>query len=163
IGWPAAGYALDIQARVSAATIYSDNVTLAPKGEEDGDFALRADPSVVITSTGARYDFALDYTLEAYYFKDQDDSTSVFHQGKSTLDIALMPEHLNLISLAMIDQVIKDPSGTVSFGNLPITGNRTEATRLEIMPRWQQDILGSEFVASYSLGRYDYDDSDLQD
>lgn len=153
--------AVDIDLRMSAASIYTDNIALTPDNEE-GEFVLRADPGIRMLSAGTRYDFYLDYTLETYWFTDQSD-TSVFHIGETRLDLALIPERLLLKSLATIDQTVVDPAGTVSFGNLPLTGNRTDAVRYETAPEWHQDILGSELVASYRIGHLDYDDDTLQD
>lgn len=158
---PASG--LEAGGAVSVGAIYSDNIRLAPDGFEDGDFVLRADPTITLDSVGRRYDFRLDYTLEALWYQDQPDSTQVYSQGKTFLDIEILEEHLFLNSLARITQAVIDPEQPFSSSNVPRIGNRTDAVRLQAGPEWRQDILGSFLNVRYDIGRMDYDDQALQD
>ncbi|MEZ5566610.1 MAG: hypothetical protein R3F24_14375 [Gammaproteobacteria bacterium] len=155
--------AVDIGGRVSVGAIYSDNVTLAPKGLEDGDTIFRADPSIFIASVGRRYDFRLDYTLEAFYYVDQPDSTSIFNQGDVNLDLGIIPEHLFLNTSASIAQVVVDPKQPFSNTNLPQINNRSDAVRYQFGPELRQDFLGTSLNIRYDVGRVNYDDETLQD
>lgn len=154
---------MDVSGSVSVGAIYSDNINLAPDGFEEDDFIYRAAPSISLSSIGRRYDFQLDYTLEALYYQDQDDSTEVYNQGDATLDIEVLEEHLFLNTLASISQVVVDPEQPFSSSNIPQTGNRTDATRFRIGPEWRQDIFGSSLNVRYDVGRVDYDDETVQD
>lgn len=155
--------AMDVGGSVSVGAIYSDNINLAPDGFEEDDFVLRADPTLTLASIGRRYDFQLEYTLEALWYQDQPDSTEVFSQGRTTLDIEILDEHLFLNSLASISQSVIDPEQPFSSSNVPQIGNRTDAVRLQTGPEWRQDILGSSLNVRYDIGRVDYDDETLQD
>ncbi|MEO7386017.1 MAG: TIGR03016 family PEP-CTERM system-associated outer membrane protein, partial [Gammaproteobacteria bacterium] len=155
--------AMDVSGYVSLGTIYTDNVTLAPKGFEQGDFVVRADPTIVLASIGRRYDFQLEYTLEALWYQDQPDSTEVYNQGSTNLDIEILEEHLFLNSLASISQAVIDPEQPFSSTNVPQIGNRTDAIRYQTGPEWRQDILGSNLDIRYDIGRVDYSDEALQD
>ncbi|MEQ1800512.1 MAG: TIGR03016 family PEP-CTERM system-associated outer membrane protein [Gammaproteobacteria bacterium] len=154
---------MDVTGAVSVGVIYSDNVTLESDGFEEDDFVYRADPSIAISSIGRRYDFRLDYTLEALYYQDQPDSTQVYNQGDATLDIEVLEEHLFVNTLASISQVVVDPEQPFSFTNVPQSNNRSDATRFRIGPEWRQDILGSSLNVRYDIGQVNYDDETVQD
>lgn len=154
--------ALDIGGGISIGAIYSDNMTLAPSGQEDSDTIFRADPSIYIASVGRRHDFRLDYTLEALRYQDRSD-TSAYSQGNVTLDVGIIPEHLFLNSSASIAQVVIDPEAPFSNSNLPEINNRTDAIRYQAGPQWRQDFLGTSLNLRYDVGRVDYDDETLQD
>ena len=155
--------ALEVGGRVTVGAIYSDNITLAPEGAEDGDIVYRADPTIEITATGSRYDFDLEYTLEALWYQDQPDSTEAFSQGNTSLDIEIIDEHLFLNSLASISQAVIDPEQPFASSNVPQIGNRTDAIRYQTGPEWRQDILGASLVVTYDIGRVQYSDDLLQD
>lgn len=155
--------ALDVSGRVSASTIYSDNIRLASDGSEEEDLMFRVDPTVVISSIGRRYDFQLEYTLEALYYSDLSDNTEVYSQGSTTLDLEILEEHLFLNSEASISQVVVDPERPFSFTNVPQTSNRSDAVRYQTGPEWRQEILDSSLVVRYDIGHVAYDQEELQD
>ncbi len=156
-------HAIEVDARVSVGAIYSDNVNLAPDGFEQDDVILRAAPSIVVTSEGSRYDFELEYTLEALYYQDARDSTEVFSQGGTRLDFEILDERLFLNSSASIAQVVVDPEQPFSLSNVPQISNRSDEVRYEVGPEWRQDILGNSLVVRYDVGHVDYDADELQD
>ncbi|MBN8279081.1 MAG: TIGR03016 family PEP-CTERM system-associated outer membrane protein [Gammaproteobacteria bacterium] len=155
--------AVEIGGKIIVGAIYSDNITLAQDGAEDGDVVYRAVPTIDITASGRRYDFNLDYSLEALWFQDQPDSTEAFSQGNTTLDIEILEEHLFLKSLASVSQAVIDPEQPFATSNVPQIGNRTDAIRYQTGPEWRQDILGASLVVSYDVGRVQYSDDLLQD
>lgn len=154
---------VDITGAVSAGAIYSDNINLAPDGQEDGDLVYRVDPSIAVSSIGTRYTFNLDYTLEALFYQDQADSEEIYHQGTATLDLALIEETLFLNTLAAISQVVVDPEQPFSQSNITQISNRADATRYQVGPQWKQDIYGTALDVRYDVGHVDYDDDLLQD
>lgn len=158
-----AASAMEVSGAVSAGVIYSDNITLAPDGAEQDEFVYGVTPSIDVVSIGRRYDFRLNYTLEALYYQDQPDSTEVYNQGDVALELEAIEEHLFLNTEASISQVVIDPEQPFSTSNVPQTGNRSDATRFTIGPEWRQDILGSFLNVRYDIGRVDYDDAAIQD
>jgi hypothetical protein len=156
-------HAADVSGRLSLGTIYSDNLSLAPSGEEDGGMVYLAEPNIVIAATGRRYDFQLDYTLQALYYPDQPDTNEAYSQGTTSLELELIEEHLFLNSQAGVDQVVIDPAQPFSFGNIPQIGNRSNATRYQTGPEWRQEILGSTLDITTAIGQINYGDADLQD
>lgn len=161
--WLTPAQAIEVDGGIAASVIYSDNINLSPKGEEVDDWIGELRPNISITGDGARYNAWLDYTLQLLYYLDSADSTGVFHNGSTGLDLELLEDHFFLDSRASISQVLKDPEVNVNSSNIPFNSNRTDAVTLETTPRWEQDILGAEFVGSYKLGQISYDADDVQD
>lgn len=155
--------AVEVSGRLSLGTVYSDNINLAPSGQEDSGFVYLGEPSIAIAATGSRYEFRLDYTLQAFYYQDQPDSTAAYSQGTTSLELEVLEEHLFLNSEAGVDQVVVDPAQPFSFSNIPQIGNRSNATRYQTGPEWCQDIFGSSLDITTAIGRVDYGDDTLQD
>lgn len=53
--------------RLSVGTTYSDNIQLAPSGEEEGDTVLQVDPGISVRKQGGRLNLRLDYTAQACF------------------------------------------------------------------------------------------------
>ena len=103
-----AAQAVEFEANVAAAAIYSDNINLAPDGLEDDDVVGQLTPEVRFQGSGARYDAWLDYQLQMFYYLDSSDSTGVYSNGSTGLDLEILEQHLFLDSRAAIDQVLVD-------------------------------------------------------
>jgi hypothetical protein len=155
--WSGSAMALDFEAQVSAAVIYSDNIELS-QDDEEGEFVYQLNPGFTLGAQGSRYDFNLDYRLEMLYFQDQEDDTEVFNRGDAALDLALIPDFFYLGTRGTIEQVVTDPARNYSSTNIPVTANRTDAVTLSATPSIRREILGSQLNLAYTVGRVDYDD-----
>ncbi len=164
--------AVEVTGQLTLGSVYTNNITLAPAGEEDGGFVLIAEPSIAIASTGLRYDFRLDYLLQALNYPNQPDSyyqdpspqsSEFYSQGTVSLDLELLEEHLFLNSAAGTEQVPVDPAQPFTFNNIAQIGNRSNATQYQFGPEWRQGILGSSLVITTAAGHVDYSDEALQD
>lgn len=161
---PAAGiHALEIRPSAALSFIWTDNRDLAPQGDEESDIITYLSPAVVVSSQGSRYDFSTRYRLDLLHYADADDSTSVYNDLDSRLDLRLIGDNLLLFSRAKVTQVLKEPRERVTFDNLPVTNNRSNVTILETRPEWRQSVLGNSFRTSYTLGMAEYGDGGLRD
>lgn len=159
---PAASSAMDANLGVAFSSIYTDNLQLTPTNE-DSDLVFLLDPTLNLTDTGSRYQFQLQYQMQVLYFTNQDDSNSIFNIGDANLEMELLKEHLFLGTNANIQQVTIDPTKPITFSNVPVISNRTDATTLSASPEWRQKILGNDLDLNYSFGHINYADKSLQD
>jgi hypothetical protein len=156
-------HAVEVVPRISAGAVYTDNLFLAPEGEEQGDFVGILEPGIGISSAGTRYDFFLDYSLRSLFYADESDSNGSFSNGLATLRLQLVPERFFLSGLADIRQTIIDPEALIPPSNLPISGNIQDQVQVSVTPEWRQPILGGDLRLAATVGRIALEEDDLQD
>ena len=148
---------------VSISQIYSDNIGLAPRGEEDDEFVTELDLGVALRREGSRTRARLDYSLRGLAYWSDSDSNDVFHQLDADSVTNLVPERLFLEASANYDQRVRSRSGRT--GDLVNTGvDRTDVFRFRISPLYVhrfEDVAAAEL--RYSHDRVYYEESDARD
>lgn len=133
--------AVELDARISAAVSYTDNVTLAAANAQS-DMVYEITPSIDLAQTSARLDTSLSYRLQAFYYRDRSD-TQAYHSFNLSSQLALDPDRFFLGFGASRSQVIRDPSGFIAFGNLPISANRTDRDDFYFGPSFAYPFAGN--------------------
>jgi hypothetical protein len=155
--------AAEIVPTLTAGMFYTDNVLLAPPGEESDDIIGLVQPGIRILSSGQRYDLQLDYRLQAVFYNDQSDSDSSFSIGRARLTGELLPERLLITGVAGISQTVIDPQQVVPANNLPITANRQDQVELRVTPEWRQNLGNADLRLAYTAGKLAFESDTLQD
>ena len=144
-----------ITPRLSVTETYSDNIRLAPKGQEQQSFVTDISPSISIKGTGARFKLSLDYTLQnLFYHGDVDGSSSnTNHLLAAAAAAELIEGAVFVDSRASISNQNINITGPQAFDNINDTQNRTEVKTFAISPYWLHSFgsFGSSEV------RYTYD------
>jgi hypothetical protein len=153
----------EIVPSLSLTGVYSDNVTIAPKGLEEEDFIGIVQPGIRINADGSRYEFVLDYQLQGIFYADQEDADEAYSIGQANLKLELLPERFTLTGDARISQIVVDPQARVPNSNLPVIGNRQDVAALRLVPEWQERILGNDLVIQGTVGEILFSDDALQD
>ena len=148
-------------ATVGLSEIYTDNLTLVENNRQH-DFVTLLEPGVTFAHDSQRVKFDLNYLLQFLYFKEAADSTQVFHQLHSELDLTAVQDTLFLDSTVDYTQVIKNPKQPVSYTNVPTIGNLSNALVAETGPVWHQTIFGQDVDAKATYGIVDYGSKELQ-
>lgn len=161
--WLQPVFALEIKPSIEAGVAYTDNLTLAPKGEELDDWVYRVMPLVNITHQSRRVDLNVDYAYSYLKYQDTTDESSSFNDLNAILNLELVDETFFLDTWARIDQQLTDPDGVVFFTNIPLVENRTDATRLQTAPVYRKEMLGHLLDTRYTIGQVNYDSPDVQD
>jgi hypothetical protein len=113
--------------RVTLAETWTDNVTLAPDGQEASEWITELRPGFSLLKEGPRIKALLDYDLQALWFADNSDFNDTYHQLLGNANFALVPETLFLDAFGRYDQRNINPEGRVAYSNIFQTGNRTDA------------------------------------
>ncbi len=129
---------------LSLRETWSDNVVLAPKGLEQGQFISEATPGLVVRNHGPRVDFSLNYTKNFYKYADNDvrgpdgQAANSGHQNlQAQLHAKLISEKLFLDSTASIsEQGVSafGPSATVNPSNPFAPGLTSEVKTWRVSP-----------------------------
>jgi len=156
--------ALEYYGDVTAGLALTDNVELAPSGEEQSEGILRVAPSLNVYHESKRLDFAFEGTLEGLFYRDDSDRNQANTELFSSLLVDFIDERLGWRGLASLTQVNIDPDGPTTDTNLFDTGNRDDAFFWETGPEWVSPIFSQgELRAVAYGGQVNYGDSELQD
>jgi hypothetical protein len=119
---------------LSSVATYTDNVMLAPRGSETGDFITEINPGVSVTGTGARLKINANYTMQNLFYLNQSNQSTTFHQLDSKANATLVKNFLFLDSTANISQQNISLLGPLTNNNENITNNRTSIKTYSISP-----------------------------
>ena len=113
---------------------YTDNVTLASRGNEISDFITQINPGVSLTGTGARLKVNLNYTMQNLFYANQNNQNTTMHQLSAGAKATLIKNFFFLDSTANISQQIISLQGPLTTNNENITNNRTNVKTYSISP-----------------------------
>ncbi len=154
------GEAWDFTPRVSLSQDYSDNIRLAPPGEEESEFITQLNTGFSLNRDGGRARARLGYNLQSlFYWQDSQDST-IFNQFFGDGRVEIIPEQLFIDSAASYSQrqLTRERSGA---DNLNLDNDRGNVLTFRFSPVYRQqfDDLATGQL-SYSYDRVDVEDSE---
>lgn len=152
------GEAWDFTPRVSLSQDYSDNIRLAPPGDEDSEFITQLNTGFSLNRDGGRARARVGYNLQSlFYWQDSSDST-LFQQFFGDGRVDLIPEQLYIDSAASFSQrqLTRESAGA---DNLNLDSGRGNVLTFRVSPVYIQQF---DDVATGRL-RYSYDRVDIQD
>lgn len=142
--------------------VYSDNIALNPRGEEDGDFATAIDASITANREGPRSSLSADYTFLGVAYWSADEQKG-FHQlnGRASFDV--VPDRFAIESWAGYFQRERSRSGV--GGDLINLGvDRFDVFDFQLSPVYTQTFGNNASTElRYTFGLVDYDDSAVSD
>ena len=148
LGW-------DFTPRLAISQIYTDNVTLAPKGDEEHEHVTQLNAGFALDREGAQARARLAYNLQALAYWRDSDRNDVFHQVAGDGRVALVPDRFFIDAGATFSQ--RELSRDGGGDNINITGDRSDVLTLRISPAWVQrfdDVATAEL--RYTYDRVDY-------
>lgn len=148
---------------VSVSQIYTDNVELAPAGEEDHEWVTELDAGFSLSREGSRASARLSYNFQGLEFWRESDRSDVFHQFSGDGNVDLVPELLFVEAFTAFRQ--RPISQDAGFGdNINITDNRTDEFLLRVSPvlvqRWGDTASGQ---LRYVHNRVYFRDAEVRD
>ncbi|MDG4562195.1 MAG: TIGR03016 family PEP-CTERM system-associated outer membrane protein [Candidatus Competibacter sp.] len=108
--------------RLSVGTTYSDNIQLAPSGEEEGDTVLQVDPGISVRKQGGRLNLRLDYTAQGLFYADHRDADQINNNLLVFGAAELYQDNLFLDAYGSVYQVPVVSNGRVDVGGLGSDG-----------------------------------------
>ncbi len=126
---------------LSVQETYSDNVRLAPSGEEKSAFVTEISPGISFSRQTARNKIDLNYRMQNFFNAGGNDSYDLFHQLQfdSTTEFLRNSLFLDLTSSISQQNVsnIRSASDNITGGD-----NRTTVTRYGFSPYWTPHLHG---------------------
>ena len=146
---------------LTARQTFTDNVTLAPKGEEESDLITQIIPAFSFCHVRPRTRTQVDYQAQLLHYLEDSDRNDVFHYLSADNTTTLVQDFLFLDLGGRFDQQPTTLSGAFTGDNELVTGNRQDTTRLRASPYAFQSLgpVGNS-VTRYEFRRTMYDDDD---
>jgi hypothetical protein len=130
----AAGAEWVITPGLSVTGTYLDNVTLAPPGEEEGDFVTELNPEISIQVQGRRTDFNLGYRMQNLFYAKNSEVNTTNHELTTDASAELLRDLFFVDFTASYNQVLITPEGRRGFNNLSITDDTTDVGTFSLSP-----------------------------
>ena len=119
-----------------AKEVYTDNVTLAPSGQEKSDFVTELTPGLAVHGKSRRLLVDLDYRLQNLLYADHSSFNKTDQLVRFNGTGTIWEHHLFFdAALQSRPQNIVSTGGPVSFDDISATGDRATVTSYTLTPR----------------------------
>jgi uncharacterized protein (PEP-CTERM system associated) len=113
---------------------YTDNVTLAPKGQEQSELVTQINPGVSVSKTGNRLRVNAAYTLQTLSYLRDSSRNNTNHQLSANANAEWVKDFFFTDASASISQQNISLLGVQSPDNVNVTGNRADVRTYQISP-----------------------------
>jgi uncharacterized protein (PEP-CTERM system associated) len=143
----------EFQPALSAAQYYTDNVNLAPRGLEQGDWVTIATPALTFRYNGAKLKFFASIAADVIY-RNNDSSLDVEprYSGGTLGSMEIVPQSLYLDTNSNVRQQSASVLSPQALNNVNTTDNRTTVHTTLISPYYRHTF-GSQAITEL---RYSY-------
>ena len=111
---PVARAEVDFRLLADVDATWVDNINLVsgndPLDPKQSEYVLRAAPGFIFEQTGQRFNSSLEYSLQSYFYAENDDRDSAYHQGNLSANAILVPDYFFVDVAGSYGQTVIDPS-----------------------------------------------------
>jgi len=159
-GAPGRDWAISI--RTVESLTWTDNVFLAPAGQEKADMVLGLALPLGLRHDSARAKLWVDYTPTYYLYANSREFNNLQNNLHSLLTVAPVENFFFVDAIANMEQSYISPSGPRPVSGSSITDNRTQQTVLGLSPYirrendagWSYLVRNDNFWTTYSGGDF---------
>jgi uncharacterized protein (PEP-CTERM system associated) len=125
---------------------YSDNIRLAPRGKENGDYIAQFNPGIDFSGTGTHMKVFGYYHMQNIFYAEDQSKNSTHHILNSGANAELLDEYLFLDATASITQQSISPVAPVTLDNTNIVDDRTDIRTYSVSPYFHHNF-GNLFLS----------------
>ena len=148
-----------IEPSLSLTGIITDNLMLAPPGQEFRGYVGRAVPSISVQGTGNRASLDAYYQMENLTYPNRDKifrNSTTYHQANASGNIELARDLFFLKGAGRFYQETLNPDDRISYDNINPVGNKGNILSLTLTPYIKHDFGTKMHVdALYERGHVD--------
>lgn len=150
------------QPGIDFGEIYSDNISLTTSQQARDEFVTEVAPRFSINNKARRFKVNLNYRLQALYYANESGHSTIYNQLNADSTAIVVDNLLYFDAGGNIGQQVISPQANVPFGNVTITGNRTNYSTYRLSPYIHHNF-GTSAVADirYNYNRVDYSQANL--
>lgn len=137
-----------LQLGVRMSATYSDNILLAPDGDEESDWLVEASPMITARSDSRRANYYLFYEMRNLWRVDGGDAKLFRHALNATGSFALVEDRLWLDLAGYMGTTTDSAAGPIAVDPSTSLTNTAKVRRFSVSP-WYRDRIGN--TATYQL------------
>lgn len=147
----------DFKAKLSAVGTYTDNLNLAPLGQETSETIAQINPGLSIAGDGARLKLNLGYNMQNLFYSNDSSNNRTFHQFISGLQSELIKDWFYFDWNGQVSQELLSPEDGISEDNLNPNTGRGDVVSTSYSPQIRRR-LGRDVALDlvYTEGRVNY-------
>ncbi|VAW98304.1 hypothetical protein MNBD_GAMMA23-56 [hydrothermal vent metagenome] len=143
---------------------YSDNILLAPKGQEEGEFVTEISPGFSLQTTGSNFRSTVNYTLQNLYYLKDSNRNQAYNQLSASSNAELVDDYFFFDVNANHTQAIANADEPVANNNIAVTSNRISVTSYNLSPYFRHSFRGiMDATLRYSYSEVDFRRDELVD
>ncbi|WP_200348117.1 TIGR03016 family PEP-CTERM system-associated outer membrane protein [Halochromatium glycolicum] len=151
----------DFTPRLSLSQVFSDNIRLEPRGDEESDLITQLNTGFNFNREGAQARASVGYNLQSLFYWRETGETSFFHQFFADSGIEVVEDRLAIDAAAGFSQrqLVRERAGG---DNLNLDGNRGDVLTFRISPIYTEQFDDfADFQLRYSYNRVDVQSSEV--
>lgn len=132
---------------MNLAEAYSDNIRMAPRGREQGDWVSQVSPGLILTATGPKLKLNARYQIQNQFYLVNSAQNSTKHQLNADVHTELVNDQLFMDGNASVGQQSISALAPQAMNNINITANRADVMTLSVSPYLRhrfEDLASSE-------------------
>jgi len=140
---------------------YSDNILLAPKGQEESETVTEITPAFSLLMRGSRFNASVNYSMQNLLYKKENNRNETYNQLSATSTSELVSDYLFFDANANHSQQIVNADEPIGSNNIAVTNNTSNVTSYSLAPYFQhsyRNILDASLRYSYSEVDYRRDE-----
>jgi len=139
-----------------------DNINLSPEDSAAdpklSEYVFQVNPGFVFEQTGQRFNSSLSYTMQNFYYLEDSDRNSTYHQGDLNATLAMVKDYFFLQASGNYSQQVIDPkkesNNNLLFANVAVTDTLTA----QVSPYFHHEFDSVRADVRYTRGIVNYDE-----
>ena len=143
---------------------YSDNILLASRGQEQGEFVTEITPAFSLQMNGNKFNANVDYTLQDLRYLKVNDRNRTYSQLNANSTAELISDSFYFDVNAYRNQQIVDADQPIGFNNIAVTTNLTNVTSYSLSPYYEHRFGNTlEALVRFTSSEVNYGQDNLTD
>lgn len=143
---------------------YSDNILLAPKGQEQSEYVTGISPAFTLLMSGSHFNANVNYTMQNLFYKNENSRNQTYNQLSATSTTEVIDDYFYFDVNANHSQHIINADQPVGVNNIAVTNNISDVTSYAVAPYLRHSYTGVlDISARYSYSGIDYRRDELID
>ena len=143
---------------------YTDNILLAPKGQEQSEYVTEISPAFTLLMNGSHFNANVTYTMQNLLYKEENNRNQTYNQLIANSTSEVIDDYFYFDVGANHTQQIINADEPVGSNNIAVTNNTSNVTSYTLAPYIRHSYTGIlDLSARYSHSEVDYRRDELTD
>lgn len=143
---------------------YSDNILLAPKGQEESETVTEVTPAFSLLMRGASFNASVNYSMQNLLYKKENNRNETYNQLSATSTADLVADYLFFDVNANHSQQVVNADNPIGSNNIAVTNNTSNVSSYTLAPYFQHSFRNvMDASIRFSRSEVDYRRDELID